>query len=268
MHYKNRKRDKVGTCRICLATDVDLSWDHVPPKGAIEIQEVEINKISKAFFSSYDQSQPELSQNGLKFRTICESCNSDILGGVYDPAIVQFAKEVARIVRSELCFPRKVHVRARPNAVARAVVGHLMAANITGVDEGFDAALRDSVVNSSADLPADIHVYYWLHPFSHQVVMPNCMLVDISEAERSRIVSILKFFPLGFLVSDERLDDREGIFELTGQRRGAVDFEADLAIEIGRQSRDPFWPERPQGNRALLLGKSAYRSVYAVPRHR
>jgi hypothetical protein len=85
MKYASTKRTKRDECNICR-TVADLTWDHVPPQGSIEITPIEIHRLYAQVLPEAKFKKPLIMQNGNKYRTICKACNS-LLGGHYDPAI-------------------------------------------------------------------------------------------------------------------------------------------------------------------------------------
>lgn len=126
MYYSTIKRGKTGTCNLCLEEKA-LSWDHVPPKGGINLTPVEIDTVFQVFAGDASTRMVRESQNGVKFRTICSDCNS-LLGFRYDPIINDFAITVGRYLNSNLHFPEIISHRTRPAALMRGLLGHLIAA--------------------------------------------------------------------------------------------------------------------------------------------
>ncbi len=98
--YRKYKRNRVGACNICGAKG-RLTWDHVPPKGGIELQPVEIERVMSVFSSALALDRREISQNCLKFRTLCDRCNNDLLGARFDPALNDLGIAIGRFLRSD-----------------------------------------------------------------------------------------------------------------------------------------------------------------------
>ena len=98
MHYAKSKREKISVCNLCREVKA-LSWDHVPPKGGIDIGPVEMETVFEIMTGDRDKPKLSESQNGVKYRTICSDCNS-LLGREYDPTINDFAKSVGRYLKS------------------------------------------------------------------------------------------------------------------------------------------------------------------------
>ena len=143
--YRKFKRRRAGPCNICGEVG-SLTWDHVPPKGGIELEPVEIDRAAAAYVSSLASEKPEVSHDSLRFRTICAKCNS-LLGATYDPALNELARTVGRFLRTPLTLPAVVQVETRPTAVVRAVLGHLLAARLSSEDGFFDPDIRGLVLD-------------------------------------------------------------------------------------------------------------------------
>ena len=103
-----RRRDG-GPCNIC-GRDTPLSSDHVPPAATGNRQAV--GMLPLAAHLSGTAGWARQSQGGLKFRTICRSCNS-LLGLAYDPAITEFAAAVTRCVETPIELLWNIDVTSR-----------------------------------------------------------------------------------------------------------------------------------------------------------
>jgi hypothetical protein len=109
-----------------------LTKDHVPPKGCGNIKDVVLKTFTPQTFTK-ERTPVSYSQKGSHFRTICGKCNNDLLGAKYDPELIKLYKEVVGIAESaqnnRLILPRYHTHFIKPQKIARAVVGHLLAAN-------------------------------------------------------------------------------------------------------------------------------------------
>jgi hypothetical protein len=102
-----------GYCNLCSRLR-ELTWDHVPPQGSTTITRTQLQQFFNKFMITADGQQaryhyaagalkrlgrnrPRISQNGLKFRTICAECNNKVLGGRYDPEIKRVSEEMGRL---------------------------------------------------------------------------------------------------------------------------------------------------------------------------
>src|SRR5690242_7145362 len=92
-----------GYCSICKKF-TKLTRDHVPPRGSINLQPVEIRMFHEHLKGAVSpvpvethqidenlylrRKTVELSQSGVNFRSICDSCNNTLLGRRYDPELI------------------------------------------------------------------------------------------------------------------------------------------------------------------------------------
>ncbi|MBL7203669.1 MAG: hypothetical protein ISS63_04975 [Desulfobacteraceae bacterium] len=240
-----------------------MTWDHVPPKGGIELLPVEIDRIASELMPGVQAQKPEISHDGLKFRTLCADCNS-LLGQRYDPALNEFAIAVGRFLRTSLHLPELLHLEIRPTAVARAVLGHLLAARLSTVEAFFDPDIRTIVFDPDMTIPEDLSVFYWVHPYAQQIVFRDALMPKkrggFSDFQR---IGTLKYFPLGFLVTDA--SQYESLDALTHWRKEPSSTTIKIPIRI-KEVRDAFWPEAPTPGNFLCFGQEGMESVRAHPK--
>ncbi|MBI5634981.1 MAG: hypothetical protein HZA15_16050 [Nitrospirae bacterium] len=263
-HYVDTKRVKVGPCNICKRHD-ELTWDHVPPKGGIDLSAVEMEKVFELFVGQEETKFSE-SQNGVKYRTICKSCNETI-GHRYDPALNEFSLTVGRYLKSGLSFPRVVHHRARPAAMIRAILGHLVAAKIEIDDCLFDRDVREFVFDESKPVPKDLFIFYWLYPYEQSITMRDFAMPAVRGDFSKNIgfCHVLKYFPVGYLVIDK--PGYEGLDELTQHRLLSVDEEVEIPIRLDRVEHS-HWPEIVDDGNIVFGGKSTKDAILARPKKR
>ena len=65
---------RVGRCNICGKLG-NLTEDHVPPKGSITPEKVGVRSLVQTM-KAVDSRIGQLFQNGVKFRTLCSTCNN------------------------------------------------------------------------------------------------------------------------------------------------------------------------------------------------
>lgn len=262
MHYVKTKRNKTDICSICK-TVAPLTWDHVPPKGSIELAPMEMETVFQVFTGNQKDRKLRESQNGVKFRTICKACN-DKLGQTYDPIINEFAVSVGRYVKSVLKFPAIIHHKTKPVALIRGILGHLLAAKAEFDEVVFDESVRKFVFDETVPIPDDIYVYYWLYPYSQVIIMRDFVMParrgDFGEVG---FFQTLKYFPIAYLVTDRK--QYEKLFELTQYRNLGTYDEVDLLLQLDR-TEHPHWPEIVDAGNILFGGQSVISSVSAKPR--
>ena len=232
-------------------------------KEGVALQPVEIDRIASELISGLRLQKPEISYDGLKFRTICADCNS-LIGSQYDPALNEFAITVGNFLKSSLEFPEVLHVEIRPTAVARAVLGHLLAARLSEIDTFYDSDIRSLIFDPEIPLPDSLSVFYWVHPYAQQIVLRDALMPkkrgDFSDFQR---IGILKYFPLGFLVTN--ISEYEGLNALTQWRNEPASTVVKVPIRL-KHIRDAFWPEAPTPGNFLFFGQEGLESIRAYPR--
>lgn len=76
-NYLKRKRSQFDYCNIC-GKKKNLTWNHVPPKATGNNSEIIANRFDEGLPKSNKYQKKY--QSGIKFRTICEKCNGNLLG--------------------------------------------------------------------------------------------------------------------------------------------------------------------------------------------
>lgn len=245
---------KTGQCNICGCRG-KLTEDHTPPKGCIRVGEVEIRHIVERLEMSTQKGRR--SQNGVKYRTLCSRCNNSLLGIEYDPSFINFVNDIATILRSPLTLPKSISVRAKPQRVMRALLGHVAA---QGVDRylkgGITEPLRDYFLQTSLPLPNQIEVYCWPFPYNEHIMARDCAYSDLRKSGPVAIW-VLKFFPVSFLVAiDKPVDYSFPGIELSQWRGEGIDDEHEVPIAL-ENIPHPKWPELPTDHSFAMYGQEA-----------
>lgn len=266
------KRKKEGYCTICGKFGA-LTADHVPPKGCIEVGAVEIDSFRSAL--KQERYLPKFSSNGVKFRTICSPCNNDRLGGLYDKEIKSFVEQVVSYYRSVLetglILPSKQQITTKPHRLARAIIGHLLAAsldhNISNkpLDSPFDNTLREYFLDLNKNIPRDIQIYYWLYPSKNQLILKGFGLAELG-TKKPITGHILKFYPVAFWVVFRQPDNvKINHDRLVVEKCNSIDEEH--TINLSYENVPPTnWPENPRDNEIILLNDKQI--VKAKPRNK
>jgi hypothetical protein len=206
-----------------------------------------------------------LTQNGLKYRTICGRCNSCLLGGGYDRTLNEFALNVGRFLDTTLYLPPQVSVVTKPARLLRSLFGHLLAAKAQLEYTKPDTAMREFVLDPRAQLTPELNVFYFVYPYPDVVVVRDVLM----PAHRGRfdspaIFSILKYFPVGYIVTNAK--EHEGLQSLSFRCPRDLDQAVEIPIRLGSPpQRD--WPEVvDDGNFVAFGGSSGESSVTAIPK--
>lgn len=212
---------KNGNCNICGSLGA-LTEDHIPPRACRVSQE---KKIHHAVWAIADDSphkrmyRPTRSQNGIKYRTICASCNNNLLGGHLDPEITSFSRQVHRAFRHRIIMCDRFTVQFDKDKLLRCVAGHLAAQGVGKHGQGIRRPeWVDYIMGRTPIPPAGSNFYFAPYPFNEQCVIVDRGVTNILY-HYSSIYSVLCFFPVCFVVFE--FDDGHasslggGIYDIT-----------------------------------------------------
>jgi hypothetical protein len=260
MHYVKHKRERFGKCNICLK-EANLTWDHVPPKSGIELSAVEMQTVLQRFTTNNNKFL--ISQNGVKYRTICKSCN-EFLGGTYDKVMNEFSRTLSKYLNSTLILPKIISIKTKPNLLVKGIIAHLISAKAEIDEVTFDKIFRKFILNKNASIPEDLHIYYWVYPYNNIIVIRDFMMPSIrGKFKELSFFHLLKFFPIAYLVSDSNA--YENLPDLMKYCNNDCDFETDIQINLERVE-SYNWPEIVEDGNIFFSGKSIESSVIAKPK--
>ncbi|MEA4841118.1 MAG: hypothetical protein VB110_08960 [Bacteroidales bacterium] len=210
MNYIKTRRDD-NVCNICGKTVSQLSWDHVPPKGGLDLSAVEIRNYTNSFDpKSKDRRE---SQNGLKFRTICKPCN-EMLGTSYDKCFNALMNDVKDKLINSPDNQQVINIETKPTKIIKSILGHLLATKTKDCNLIIDRITKEYLFKENAILTNDIHVYCWIYPFDCTIIRNDVVSLDPMDP-RTVYYSVIKSFPLGFAVSHE-CELTYGFTDITG----------------------------------------------------
>ena len=262
---KSNKNNTYGKCRICLRHS-KLTEDHVPPQGGIEIKPVEIENALDIITGRNPKRNFYISQNGIKFKTLCGYCNNTELGGKYDPILNDFAKDANVFLKSSLVLPNIVSIETKPNSLIRAVLGHLLAAKNEMDNSDFDKRVRQFIFDESKSIPDDINIFYWIYPYNITVIVRDfAMPAKRNIFNELAFCHLLKYSPVAYLITDK--DEYEGLKSLNDYRRCGASEIHSIPIRLDYK-KDWTWPEFPEPDSFMVMGKGFEDSVYATPRQK
>lgn len=260
--YLRHKGPRVERCRLCGQT-AEMTWDHVPPQAGIVLQPVEIEAVYRSLTGT--KREFTISQNGLKYRTLCKPCNS-LLGAKYDPVLNDFAIGVGRYLYTEFHLPASLSYRTRPGALMRAVLGHLLATKSTTDASLVDQAFQPYVLDEQLPLPQDLYVYYCVYPYEQTVVARDFARLDTTRPrDNMGVISVLKYFPIAYMVATGPI--AYGLGDLTPFGYAAPDTWASVPINL-RHIPAINWPEGIDDTTAIMTTSATKDAVRAVPRRK
>lgn len=259
---KFTKKDNL--CNICQKPS-DLSEDHVPPKNCLPAKDLIIKKLW--YQMGIDNSfRPRLAQNGVTYRTICNSCNN-LLGTKYDWILGDFAKKIETFVESTVILPTCFEVECQPNAIMRSILGHLLAAKTETDQVITDQLIRPCILDPSEPIHDDIHIYYWVYPYKEIVVFRDFSMPAVrGKFHEVAFFNMLKFYPIAFLITHQLLQ-YEGLDSLHKFNQFSPNDKATIPIRL-RPVRKKTWPEKCENDNFIAVGRTISDSVHAVPKYK
>lgn len=198
-------------CNICQKSVDRLSYDHIPPKGWMIPRPVTIESYPEGSYD--DVFRQSKSPNGLKFRTICSSCNN-MLGARFDKALKKFTSDITSISESPLNVFRSFSLETQPALVVKAVLGHMLAAKVGYCQTTIDNEIRQYIMNDKTVLSNKIKLYYWYYPFDRAIISLDKMSYDMLTGSTA-FFSTIKYYPIAFLMMYESQLRDHTIPELT-----------------------------------------------------
>lgn len=253
MHYQKQKRVQIDQCNIC-GTKTRLTWDHVPPKSCRNDSPVEYSELFGEL-----KHEPGLinfkhfiSQNGIKFRSICEVCNNTLLGRNYDLELTQLTNYINELLTAKIALPQNLSYKAKINKLARAVVGHILSAK-NEYDELslIDKALRSFFLDPSAMPPKSYKLLFRIYPFNTIFIIRDILVKNVLSNKAIEIpdgvISCLSFYPIAFIINDGQSSC--GMIDIFSLCSNDIDDEVELKIDLLSykypnidKPRHPIWP--------------------------
>ncbi|MDO8336382.1 MAG: hypothetical protein Q7T74_06410 [Candidatus Saccharibacteria bacterium] len=249
---------KKGECNIC-GNFTDLTEDHTPPKGCYKPRAVELIPITD-HLRAEPPKKKQISQNGVKYRTLCGHCNNNILGQECDPDLISFTNSISTILKSSINLPPILNIEAKPQNIMKSVIGHLCAQGVGRYQKGnITLPIKNYMLGSEELLPEEIKIYCWPYPYSKNILVRDCALMDLTIHEPV-ILWLMKFFPVSFLVTFNEPDPYKfSVLELSRWRNTKFNETVTLPFNINNVPHQ-YWPEAPHDNTIILYGQEAISS--------
>jgi len=196
-------------------------------------------------------------QQGVNFRTICEKCNSNVLGSLYDPALVSLANSISTYLFSQIARPNGTKFRTNSALVSKAVSGHILSIGVDHFPRGeMGDALAEFVLDPSAAPPKELGIYYWLYPYWDQVSI-RCFSYLVRFCTPPLTVSLLKFCPIAFMLTWDA--DESFNFPYPNLVSYISGGNGDAEIPLNFRIIPPHrYPEMPGKSGVALHGRDSY----------
>jgi hypothetical protein len=262
-----------GFCVICGQFG-ELTRDHVPPQGCVQITNAILSRLTMDSERTDQSLSTIYIQGGLKFKTLCATCNNELLGLSFDPELKYFVDNMHRGlqgVASNVVLPRIVRLEANLHLVAKSVIGHILAAHSVDdtqtwrPDIGASESLRQYFLNPGRHFPRDWRLYCWPYLSRKQVILRHAAWMDVSlskPAEKTVYGHLLKFLPFGFwLVHNQPMEFVIDALDITP--RGVPDATREVVSFNLRHAPHHLYPENPSGHHIMLFANE--QSSVAAP---
>jgi hypothetical protein len=277
--YEKKKRNEFSMCNIC-GKEEKLSWDHVPPKSCFNYNKVEYNplfkELSKKDETKYDTKQEKkISQNGIKYRTICHDCNNTI-GSKYDIKLKELVDTVNSYITSNMIIPIVFKLEVNVNMVAKSIVGHFLAArnDYVGCEHKIDTNLRKYLLNDDCDPPQNLSLFWFIYPYNNIMIVRDVYIKNVLERNKvplpEGMISCMSFYPLAFILSEKQMvSGMQDWFSYCG---GNIENKTEIEVNLLSWTipdtltfRHPKWPcyvsDDIDGTDIMLTGDSIKSSV-------
>lgn len=247
-YEKKKRKNKVDNCNIC-GNLLPLTWDHVPPKFCFNDGAVKYNSMMELHNKEYKKT---ISQNGIKFRTICDDCNNRLLGAEYDREYKKLVECLYNLYITPGELAQYVIIQGlKINRIARAVVGHLLAAREDYFVGGIEDELRRFVLDKKSLPPKELKLLYYTYIYNTVMIIRDIVPTKFGNQDYkvpSCFMSCLNTFPIAFILASECKDDC-GLYDMFELCTDNIDEEIDIKIDLlsylfpnHKERRHPYWP--------------------------
>lgn len=210
-----RKKEEFGICHIC-GTHSKLSYEHIPPRSTFNATRRTLSSVDELLKSPSCGNLPPWNRSGLKyqqfqsgvrFRTLCKSCNS-FTGGKYG---TEYSKVVQGIGYNILKIPKQERKGMLTfniqNVNILAFFKQIISMFCSVNTHQFGVQFREYLLNeNSIDFDSSQYrVFVYLHSGKAVRYVPIQGQLNIKTGKAS-LFSEISTFPLGFIlyVSSER----------------------------------------------------------------
>lgn len=256
-----------GACNICGDVGL-LTEDHTPPKGCVRPTAMELQHVTHRLEA--EKAIKTKANDGVKYRTLCARCNNALLGGRYDPVLIDFVNRVSGLLASSLMLPTTMVVPAKRDLLIRAIWGHLAAVGVDRYLKGpRTEEWRDFFLDETLPIPVGVNFYYWVYPYRRQALIRDAACVDIAGpiAQRSAYW-LMKFYPMAFAVwMPEKGSPALGYRDLATYRTLHADDIVDVMVDLDPVPHE-LTLEAPHTTQMIMFGRDSIVANSRAPRGR
>ncbi len=243
-------------CSICLKRE-ELTDEHIFPRGLVVPGTRQIRELLPIIDPQkrYRRST-KLSQNGLKVKTTCAECNNTLLGAKYDPALKHLYDEASLHFRNRHMLSGRFKIaNIEINKVARAVVGHMLAADSHPSGRALKTReMRRFLFDETHSLANEYSILIWLYPSREQAIIRDIFPLDSFSAWKTTWMSAYKTFPLAFAFTQKKEKwPYKGIIDITDFLTKSVEDKVNITFSLNDIPHQR-WPETPSSRGAIFMG--------------
>lgn len=271
--YAKKKRSKRGRCNICERVS-DLTWEHVPPKFCFNDNRTQYNSI----FELNDEKQyTHIAQNGIKYRSICAECNNNLLGSNYDKEYKKLVDLLYKLYITPETIPQYLEIQnLKVNKIARAIVGHFLAARNEYFDGKLENELRKYFLNDKLKPPKELKLLYYVYIYNTIMIIRDVAPKKFGKVEYSipeGLISCINTFPLAFILV-HNCENNPGLYDLFETCTEDINENLNIKIDLlsymypnGKELRNPYWPcnaaDGETGTSMMLVSDNSNSSVFS-----
>lgn len=205
-----------GICAIC-GKGGKLTEEHIPPRCTGNLREITLHSLEDYLAAEGDPDalpNPQPRPKGTSWATLCERCNSEVLGSWYVPEFCRFVGGVTWALANEY-RGRLDEIKGKPGVgvtvtsgpvralcVVKTIAGMILALNAESDDQFRTThhALADFVLEKDSPLPPPYRPYMAVHLGNWATFAPTMVrrdpageLVAFSAVEQPPLAYILTF---------------------------------------------------------------------------
>lgn len=271
--YAKEKRKRKDKCNICGQVS-DLTWDHVPPKFCFNNGKVKYNSILER---NEESSQSKISQNGIKYRSICSKCNNDLLGSDYDKEYKKLVDILYKLYITQGEIGQYVEIQGiNVNKTARAIIGHFLAARNEYIDGKAENKLREYFLNPNLRPPKDFKLFYYVYIYNTIMIIRDVAPKKFGKVEYAipeGLISCMNSFPIAFILA-HKCDNEVDLYDIFELCTENIDETVNMRIDLlsymypnKKVLRDPYWPcnvsDDETGTSMMLISDNSNSSVFS-----
>ena len=135
----------------------------------------------------------------------------------------------------------------------------MLAAKLESDDVDSDKAIREYL--DGTPLSGALGLYVWFFPYHLTVVARDFTFSNVGQVWRPGFISVLKFFPLAFMMAAGSADVPFDSFHQYAACDVGEEIDFSLNLEL---YMPPFWPERPHRMHAVTGGAAFLDAICTI----